>query len=144
MGGAQEGQRPKSEPAHKWGWEVVTHPLLTELRTFLGMISDSSAHFTPEFEGGLQWSESVTPGETVTLLLDYFDTTKRVIHCAFLNLAGIHLKLLDVFDACFKDGLSSDGGWRFLKTTAWAIGSELAVEFSPGEHAFPAPSSESS
>jgi hypothetical protein len=140
----RKGQRPKSEPAHKWGWEVVTHPLLTELRTFLGMISDSSAHFTPEFEGGLQWSESVTPGETVTLLLDYFDTTKRVIHCAFLNLAGIHLKLLDVFDACFKDGLSSDGGWRFLKTTAWAIGSELAVEFSPGEHAFPAPSSESS
>ena len=117
-----KGQRPKSEPGHKWGKDVVAHPLLTELRTFLGMISDSDAHFTPEFEGNLQWSESVTPGETVTLVLDYFDTTKRVVHCAFLTLAAIHLKLLDVFDACFKDGLSSDGGWRLLKTTAWAIG----------------------
>ena len=116
----------------------MEHPLLAELRTFLGMFSDSDAHFTPEFEGSLQWSENVSPGENVTLFLEYFDTTKRVIHCAFLNLAAIHLKLLDVFDACFKDGLRSDRGWRLLKTTAWAIGSELAVEFSPGDHGFPA------
>lgn len=133
----REGQRPKSEPGHKWGKDVLSHPLLTELRTFLGILSDSDAHFTPEFEGNLQWSESVTPGEDVTLILNYFDTTKRVIHCAFLNLAAIHLKLPDVFDACFKDGLGSDGGWRLIRTTAWAIGGELAVEFSPGEHGFP-------
>ena len=57
----------------------------------------------------------MTPGEDVTLALNYFDTTKRVIHCAFLNLAAIHLKLIDVFDACFKDGLSSDGGWRMVR-----------------------------
>jgi hypothetical protein len=136
----RKGQRPKSEPGHKWGKDVLSHPLLTELRTFLGMISDSDAHFTPEFEGNLQWSESVTPGEDVTVGLSYFDTTKRVIHCAFLNLAAIHLKLLDVFDGCFKHGLSGDGGWRLLKTTACAIGGELAIEFSPGEHGFPAPS----
>ena len=134
------GQRPKSEPGHKWGKDVLEHPLLTELRTFLGILSDSYAHFTPEFEGKLQWSENVTPGQNVTLLLEYFDTTKRVIHCAFLNLAAIHLKLLDVFNACFTDGLSKDGGWRLLKTTAWALGGELAVEFSPGEHGFHAPS----
>ena len=88
----RKGQRPESEPSHKWGKDVLAHPLLTDLRTFLGMISDSDAHFTPEFEGNLQWSESVTPGDTLTLVLDYFDTTKRVIHGAFLNLAGIHLK----------------------------------------------------
>jgi hypothetical protein len=133
-----KGQRPRSKPGHKWGKDVLEHPLLAELRTFLGMFSDSDAHFTPEFEGSLQWSENVSPGENVTLFLEYFDTTKRVIHCAFLNLAAIHLKLLDVFDACFKDGLRSDRGWRLLKTTAWAIGSELAVEFSPRDHGFPA------
>jgi hypothetical protein len=134
-----KGQRPKSDPGHKWGKDVLQHPLLTELRTVLGILSDSYAHFTPEFEGSLQWSENVTPGENVTLRLEYFDTTKRVINCAFLNLASIHLKLLDVFDACFKGGLSSDGGWLLLKTTAWRIGGELAVEFSPGEHGFPSP-----
>ena len=52
----RNGKRPKSEPAHKWGKEVVEHPLLAELRTTLGMLSDSDAHFTPEHEGNLQWT----------------------------------------------------------------------------------------
>jgi hypothetical protein len=134
-----KGQRPKSEPGHKWSREVLEHPLLTELRTLLGILSDSYAHFTPEFEGNLQWSEHVTPGEDMTLLLEYFDTTKRAIHCAFLNLAAIHLKLLDVFNACFNDGLSRDGGWQLLRTTAWAVGADLATEFNPGEHGFASP-----
>jgi len=133
-----KGQRPKSEPAHKWGKDVIEHPLLTELRAFLGMLSDAYAHFTPEFEGSLRWSEELKPGENSTIMLEYFDTTKRVIHCAFLNLAAIHLKLLDVFNACFKDGLHSDGGWRLLQTTVWAIGADLAGEFKPSEHGFPA------
>src|ERR1039457_2699595 len=88
-----KGQRPKSEPAHKWSKDVIQHPLLAELRTFLGMLSDAYAHFTPEFEGNLRWSEEMKPGQNATIFLEYFDTTKRVIHCAFLNLAAIHLKL---------------------------------------------------
>src|SRR5437016_6138231 len=79
--------------------------LLSDLRTFLGMLSDHYAHFTPEFEGNLSWSREEKPGENVTILLEYFDTTKRTIHCAFVNLAAIHLKLLDIFNACFKEGL---------------------------------------
>jgi hypothetical protein len=133
-----KGQRPKSEPAHKWTKDVMEHPLLAELRTFLGMLSDAYAHFTPEFEGNLRWSEEMKPGQSATIFLEYFDTTKRVIHCAFLNLAAIHLKLLDVFNACFKDGLRRDGGWRLLQTTAWAIGVQLASEFKPDEHGFAA------
>jgi hypothetical protein len=134
-----KGQRPKSDPGHKWSKDVLEHPLLTQLRTLLGILSDSYAHFTPEFEGNLQWSEHVTPGENVTVQLEYFDTTTRVIHCAFLSLAAIHLKLLDVFNTCFNDGLSRDGGWQLLRTTAWAIGGDLATEFNPGEHGFAAP-----
>ena len=126
-----KGQRPTNEPVHKWGKEVLEHPLLTELRTFLGMLSDYHAHFTPEFEGNLSWSKEVEPGENLTILLEYFDTNKRTIHCAFVNLAAIHLKLLDVFNACFRDGLASDGGWQLLKTTAWALGGDLAQEFKP-------------
>jgi hypothetical protein len=135
----RKGQRPKNEPAQKWGKEVLEHPLLSDLRTFLGMISDSDAHFTPEFEGRLPWLDEAEPGDSLTILLEYFDTNKRTIHCAFLSLAAIHLKLLDVFNACFKDGLQRDGGWLLLKTTAWAIGGELASEFKPGEHGFSAP-----
>jgi hypothetical protein len=135
----RKGQRPKNVPAQKWGKEVLEHPLLSDLRTFLGIISDSYAHFTPEFEGNLAWSEEARPGESLTILLEYFDTNKRTIHCAFLNLATVHLKLLDVFNACFKDGLQRDGGWLLLKTTAWAIGGELAAEFKPDEHGFPTP-----
>jgi hypothetical protein len=126
-----KGERPKNDPGHKWGKDVLEHPLLTDLRTFLGILSDHYAHFSPEFEGNLAWSEEVTPGEGMTLLLEYFDTTTRTIHLAFVNLATIHLRLLDVFNACFKDGLESDGGWRFMKTTALAIAGELAQEFKP-------------
>jgi hypothetical protein len=134
-----KGQRPKSEPPHKWSKDVLEHPLLAELRTFLGILSDSYAHFTPEFEGNLQWAEEVEPGKNATISLEYFDTTKRVIHGGFLNLAAIHLKLLDIFNACFKDGLLHDGAWVLLKNTAWAIGTELAVELNSGDHCFSAP-----
>jgi hypothetical protein len=134
------GDRPKSAPGHKWGKEVLAHPLLTDLRTFLGMLSDSDAHFTPEFEGNLQWEERVTPGEGATIALAYFDTTKRVINCAFVNLAAIHLKLLNVFDTCFNEGLRQDGAWQLLRATAWSIGAELAVEFRSDEHGFGSPS----
>jgi hypothetical protein len=123
------GERPKNDPGHKWGKEVLEHPLLDDLRTFLGMLSDHYAHFSPEFEGNLAWSEQAIPGEELTLRLEYFDTTKRTIHLAFVNLATIHLRLLDVFNACFIDALQRDGGWRFLKTTALAIAGELAQEF---------------
>ena len=126
-----KGERPKNEPAHKWGKEVIGHPLLSDLRTFLGMVSDSDAHFTPEFEGNLAWSEQLSPEMDLSIQLSYFDTTMRTIHCAFLNLAAIHLRLLDVFNACFKDGLEQDGGWRLVKNTAFAIARELAQEFTP-------------
>lgn len=135
------GERPSNDPGNKWGKEVLSHPLLAELRTFLGVLSDTDAHFTPEFEGNLQWSEDVRPGEGATIMLSYFDTTVRTINLAFLNLAAIHLKLLDIFDACFNEGLRQDGGWRLLKTMAWKMGSELAVEFTPEESGFRSPSS---
>jgi hypothetical protein len=53
-----------------------------------------------------------------------------------LNLAAIHLKLLDVFHPGFKKGLDGDGGWRLLRTTASTVGIELTGEFKPGEHGF--------
>jgi len=68
-----KGQRPRSKPGHKWGKDVLEHPLLAELRTFLGMFSDSDAHFTPEFEGSLQWSENVR-GREVTF---FWNTSTR-------------------------------------------------------------------
>jgi hypothetical protein len=110
---------------------VCEHPLLSDLRTFLGMLSDSYAHFTPEFEGGLKWSEEIKQDVSVALLLEYFDTSKRVIHGAFLNLAAIHLKLLEVFNACYNNGLAADANWSSLRAAAWALGNELAVEFTP-------------
>jgi hypothetical protein len=128
-----KGQRPKSEPAHKWDKEVLGHPLLVELRTVLGVLSDSYAHFTPEFEGNLQWTEDVHSEQYPEIKLEYFDTTKRTIHCAFLSLANVHLKLLDVFNTCFNNGLYSDGGWRLLQTTITCIGHELALEFGPSK-----------
>src|ERR1039458_5995083 len=60
-----KGQRPKSDPGHKWSKDVLEHPLLTQLRTLLGILSDSYAHFTPEFEGNLQWSESHADAKTL-------------------------------------------------------------------------------
>ena len=132
----RKGERPSNDPGNKWDKEVLAHPLLAELRTFLGVLSDTDAHFTPEFEGNLQWSEEIRPGEGATIMLSYFDTTVKTINLAFVNLAAIHLKLLDIFDACFNEGLRRDGGWQLLKTTAWEIGRQLAVEFSAAESGF--------
>jgi hypothetical protein len=117
----------------------LEHPLLTDLRTFLGMLSDHYAHFSPEFEGNLAWSEEVKPNEGMTIALEYFDTTKRTIHLAFVNLATIHLRLLQIFNACFNEGLENDGGWRFLKATVLAMAGELAQEFKPEEMIASAP-----
>ncbi len=43
--------------------DIYSGPPLTDLRTFLGMLSDHYARFSPEFEGNLAWSEQATPGE---------------------------------------------------------------------------------
>jgi hypothetical protein len=61
------GERPKNDPGHKWSKEVLEHPALADLRTLLGMLSDHYAHFSPEFEGNLAWSEEITLGEGMTL-----------------------------------------------------------------------------
>src|SRR5262245_16908868 len=79
----RRGQRPKNEPAQKWGKEILEHPSLSDLRSFLGLISDAYAHFTPEFEGNLAWSDEARPGDNLTIFLEYFDTSKRSINCAF-------------------------------------------------------------
>jgi hypothetical protein len=135
-----KGELPGNDPGNKWGKDVLSHPLLADLRTCLGVLSDTDAHFTPEFEGNLPWSEEIRPGEGATIMLSYFDTTVPTINLAFVNLAAIHLKLLEIFDTCFNEGLRKDGGWQLLKTMAWQIGRELAVEFSPEESGFSQPS----
>jgi hypothetical protein len=130
------GERPKNDPGHKWGKEVLEHPLLSDLRTFLGMLSDHYSHFSPEFEGNLQWSESIV-AEGQTIQLEYFDTGKRTIHLAFINLATVHLKLLDIFNACFKDKLQTNYGWLSLRSHALALGRELVEEFKVPEEDSP-------
>jgi hypothetical protein len=133
-----EGERPKSAPAHKWAKNILEHPLLADLRNSLGILSDSYAHFTPEFEGNLQWTDNTHLERDPQIKLEYFNTTKRDIHCAFLFLAAVHIQLLNIFNVCFHNGLQSDGGWLLLQTTASLIHDELGLEFRPNARRSPA------
>ena len=50
---------------------------------------------------------------------------ERTVLVAALLLCGVHVRVIRVFDACFDDLVSSDGGWKLLAATFEQVGSEL-------------------
>ncbi len=103
------------------------HPIMSELVKQLGILSDGSAHFTPEYFSSQHWIISDT-----RLELRYFISDQKTIECDLITLIGIHANILRVFDECLNGLLFSDDEWKQLWRELEAKGRPLAQAFSPG------------
>jgi len=99
-------EKPKSFQVH---WEdIKSEPLINELETFLGIISDAYVHFTPEFYSSLAWE--IRPNKKDSggaIFLQYFHTDEREIERHYIMLAAVHTVILKAFDKALDGQLSA-------------------------------------
>jgi len=72
----QEGKKPQRLPPDRFP-ELDQEPLLHELQQYFGIASDSFIHFTPEFLGHQDFSETPTGDGNVSIGLDYFASERE-------------------------------------------------------------------
>ena len=104
------------------------HPILTELEKYLGILSDSSVHLTPEYFGSQHWIRNET-----RLELRYFTSDQRAIECRLITLIGIHASILRIFDECLDSHFFSDDQWKQIWNQVEINGRPLAEPFKPAE-----------
>jgi hypothetical protein len=102
------------------------HPILSELEKHLGILSDSSVHFTPEYFGSQHWIKSEKMVE-----LRYFTSDQRTIERELITLVGIHASILRIFDECLDGSFFSDTHWQQIWQRLEANGRPLAEPFKP-------------
>lgn len=83
------------------------HPILNELEKYLGILSDSSVHLTPEYFGSQNWIRNET-----RLELRYFISDQRAIEGSLIAFINIHANILRIFDECFDSSFFSDDQWK--------------------------------
>jgi hypothetical protein len=127
------GERPV--PFHPEIKYPPEHQLLDEIRRFLGTLSDSFVHFTPEFFETLGW-KTERQGDGGHLAMPYMETDQRIIERELITLGGIHVRILDLLDECFEGAFVADGPWRERRVQLITIGDQIA------EHYFKAPEPE--
>lgn len=104
------------------------HPIMTNLERFLGIFSDSSVHFTPEYFGSQHWVRNDSKIE-----LRYFTSDQRAIESSLIALIGIHGGILRIFDECLEGPFFSDDQWRQIYQEIESIGRPLAEPFKATE-----------
>lgn len=129
----QDGERPKNLPPLQWP-EIDNDPLFAPLKDYFGMYSDTFVHFTPEFIGQQHFDERPSQDGVAIINLRYFSSDRMVIQNA-ITICGIHGKILGVFDACFDNMVSNDGGWKMLKATFDQLGADLWKQLPPDDAA---------
>lgn len=102
------------------------HSIWNELEQQLGILSDSSVHFTPEYFGAQHWITSEARIE-----LRYFISDQRTIEQDLLILVGIHANILRIFDECFDGSFFLDQEWHQIWIQLEANGRPLSECFRP-------------
>jgi hypothetical protein len=124
------GERPRPfQPEIK---SPPGHQLLDELRRFLGTLSDSLVHFTPEFFEN-RGRKTERQGDGGHRAMPYVEVDQRVIERELITLGGIHVRIPDLFGECFDNVFVADVTWRELRLQLDAVGDQIA------EHYFRAP-----
>ena len=100
------------------------HPILPDLEKYLGIFSDSSVHFTPEYLGSQHWIRNAARFE-----LRYFTSDQRAIEVILITLIGIHGNILRIFDECLDGSFFADDQWMQLWKQLEANGKPLAETF---------------
>lgn len=112
--------------------DIDDDPLFATLKEFFGIASDMFVHFTPEFLGIHGMREDTGENDTIFLTLDYFAPEREVLLYA-LNLCGLHVRILLLFDECFDNAVTTDSGWKLLKATFDQLGKDLLNALPPRE-----------
>jgi hypothetical protein len=106
------GETPK--PLHV---QIPTeHPLVKGLMDISGIISDTDAHFTPEFFHSQNWEK-----RDDKMFLHYFNGEQRTIEIAIIHLLGAHMMMLQIFDECFGGALSRNSEWRKVRDEVFVV-----------------------
>jgi hypothetical protein len=120
----QEGRRPKTFRVDLDG--VRGDSLIDQLGDMIGILSDASVHFTPEFYGNLAWELNVDEGgHGGHIMLNYFHTSDREIERHFLSLAAAHGLMLNAFDRCTDGKLAQDASFNNKMNRFWRISKQF-------------------
>jgi hypothetical protein len=138
----QSNEKPKTFHVH---FDDMKGDEFSEaLDRYIGMLSDSYVHFTPEFYSTLCWEVTVhESGDGGQIFLNYFQSDTRELERHFLLLMAVHGKILQAFDRCLQGHLYSqpmfkaaaDHLWRTAKILNDDYGRRYGVRIIPAEEA---------
>lgn len=94
------GKKPKALKRTTPDIDPAVRPRVDHLMGMLGVLSDTDAHFTPEFLAGIAWDDRC--GST---FLNYFDKEPQVRVVVFTS--AVHLSILEILDWCFDGAFQS-------------------------------------
>jgi hypothetical protein len=106
----QQNERPRSFVVRFA--DVQGDPLYERIETDLGILSDASVHFTPEYYSSLDWEVTRTNNESGEIYLNYFQRSQREIERQFIALSAAHLTILETLDRCCDGGFQQDNVCR--------------------------------
>jgi hypothetical protein len=97
------------------------------LDRYIGILSDAYVHFTPEYFDILDWEIlGDDGGDELYLKLNYFHRSARERDLQLLQMCGIHGRMLQIFDRCYDNRLSSEGGFKTTLAEFWRAGKEFS------------------
>lgn len=98
----QARQTDQTPPKLRIDYDVLKGDVLAEkLATFIGILSDSAVHFTPEFFSRLDFQERKHGGE---VFLDYLEAGEDQAALELKMFAATHLLILRTIARCFGGG----------------------------------------
>jgi hypothetical protein len=117
----QEGRKPPSLALDPFKFPKP-HPVLDKLGLWLGIYSDMTAHFTPEY---LSHYEIERRGDH--LFMNFFVTDREDLDRALRACAAVHLAILDLFDEATKGTLQASPPWCAAMAEARGVGRRFAL-----------------
>jgi hypothetical protein len=121
----KEGKKPKSFRVDLES--VKGDPLIDQLGDMIGVLSDASVHFTPEFYSNLAWEVRIREDSpTGHIFLNYFHTSDREIERAFLSLYAAHGLILNAFDRCTDGKLSENARFKERVSVFWQVSKQFS------------------
>jgi hypothetical protein len=92
-----------------------------------GILSDTDAHFTPEYFLSLRWER-----RGPNMFLHYFNGEQGTIEMYIIHLLGAHVMMLRILDECLAGAFSSNAEWRKLCSEIFAVAKPYAEKFESG------------
>lgn len=126
----QQGENPPRLPTIKYDVQA-DNPLMKNLNEQLGILSDRSVHFTPEYHGSQNWQQ-IQEGDTGRgeIKLSYFISDQLTIERELIMLTKTHMDILRVIDTCVDRTFSNDEQWKGIVEKLVLDGNTLGELFS--------------